>query len=99
MSDDENNDKSQTLSRGSQFHATLSNLKTWYNSQYCTQDTKVKGKKRASTSDKARAFNARPPLVIILEDFEGFPALMLQDLIANMKYVIFAPEAMSTCLV
>ena len=43
---------------------------TWYENQY---------------GSGVESSNTRPPLVVIFEDFEGFSAPMLQDLIANLQ--------------
>ena len=37
-------------------------------------------------TDAYEGQEARPPLVIVLEDFEGFPPHVLEDLIACCRY-------------
>jgi len=66
-------DESETLKSkkgANKFVPTLSNMVTWYENQY---------------GSGVESSNTRPPLVVIFEDFEGFSAPMLQDLIANLQ--------------
>ena len=64
-------------------------LESWYDNQYPKGQRRrpsgspVKKRARKSGSDEDEG-NVRPPLVIILEDFEGFPAGLLQDFVLNV---------------
>jgi hypothetical protein len=71
---------------------SFSRLKTWYENQYQPVSgaetaqpvsTKKSSKKK---SDSAIQRHERPPLIIILEDFEAFPPLVLQHFIQNVRY-------------
>lgn len=51
-----------------------------YNKTYTGQNVSRSPKKKAKKSTKQQL----PPLVIILEDFEGFPSHILQDFFLNL---------------
>lgn len=63
-------------------------LQAWYNNNYLPQTeaaTPTKKKKRSRlSSGKAGNVSKRPPLIVILEDFEGFASHILQDFILNL---------------
>ena len=64
-------------------------LEAWYDNQYprCSQSVRrppgSPAKKRARRSGPETEA-VRPPLVVILEDFEGFPAGLMQDFVLNL---------------
>ncbi len=57
-------------------------LSAWYNNQYPPGASCKSPKKKAKLDGSAA--NPRPPLVVVLEDFEGFPAPVIQDFILNI---------------
>ncbi len=64
---------------------TFPNLEKWYNNQYPSSSCSPSPKKRAKLSGKkSPSYSARPPLLILFEDLEGFGAHVLQDFILNL---------------
>ena len=76
-------------------------LESWYDNQYPKEGARRKDKNAVNKSPKKKAkrssgggaisedstLSGRPPLIIVLEDFEGFSAGVLQDFILNIAYV------------
>ncbi len=76
-------------------------LESWYDNQYSKEGARRKDKNAVNQSPKKKAkrssgggaisedstLSGRPPLIIVLEDFEGFSSGVLQDFILNIAYV------------
>jgi hypothetical protein len=62
-------------------------LKTWYENQYqpVHLDQPVSPRKSVKKKPEPESTKERPPLIIVLEDFESFSPQLLQNFIRNLR--------------
>lgn len=84
FSDDDDEDEEEDNDEGElqvkKSNLVLPTLEAWYCNLYMENCDGSSPKKRS----RGKQENTQPPLVIILEDFESFPASLLQNYILNI---------------
>ena len=77
--DDEEDEDDDEVLEVKRSNRVLPVLKAWYENQYPSEVNVM-----ASPRKKSMKEFSRPPLIIVLEDFEGFPGSLLKDFILNL---------------
>ena len=86
---DVDNDENDDVDIGSRrsIIGSFHRLKTWFENQYQTGVCKsVSPKKKAKLEGVGEEEEMRPPLLIVIEDFEAFAPKVLQNFILNIRY-------------
>jgi hypothetical protein len=90
-SDDEDDDVDINAKQRRKLVGSFYRMKIWYDNQYPrAKPAHLPVSPRKSDRKKgSEAASERPPLIVILEDFEAFSPIMLQKFVQNIRYTIF----------